>query len=79
MEVKSSNRRKFFLPTDEESISIFHKNILEEQFVLMYHLNQGYSDISKMNVYERKWIIDRFIKQREQEDEAINNSKRRFN
>jgi len=45
----------------------------------MYHLNQGYSDISKMNVYERKWIIDRFIKQREQEDEAINNSKRRFN
>lgn len=40
----------------------------------MYHLRQGYSDIAQMPVYERKWIIDRFIEQKNKEEEQINKS-----
>lgn len=35
----------------------------------MYHLKQGYSDIKDLPVYERKWLIDRFIEQKQKEEE----------
>lgn len=36
----------------------------------MYHMKQGYSDIKDLPVYERKWLIDRFIEQKKKEEEA---------
>lgn len=52
----------------------FKNNLFEEEFNLMYHLRQGYKDIQKMVVFERKWLIDRFIEQKQKEQEAMKGS-----
>lgn len=33
----------------------------------MYHMQQGFEDIQNIETFERKWIIDRFIEQKEKE------------
>ncbi len=37
----------------------------------MYHLRQGYNDIKDLPVFERKWMIDRFIEQKNREEESM--------
>ena len=42
----------------------------------MYHLRQGWSDIQNINIFERKWLIDRFIEQKNKEVEASKPNKK---
>lgn len=37
----------------------------------MYHLKQGFNQIQEIPVCERKWFIDRFVEQKEKEEEHL--------
>lgn len=37
----------------------------------MYHLKQGFEQIQQIPVFERKWLIDRFIEQKEKEEKHL--------
>ncbi len=62
-------RYKFFLPSDPEEINKYQLNLFEEEFILIYHLKQGLPDFSEMPIFERKWLIDRFVEQKKKEEE----------
>ena len=44
---------------------------MEEQFNFMYHLQMPPSVSMGMPVYERKWMINRFMEQKEKEHQAM--------
>lgn len=44
---------------------------MEELFFFMYHMRQSRSNFMSLPINERKWLIERFIKQKEKENEAI--------
>ena len=35
-------------------------------------MKQGWKDVQGMQIYERKWIIDRFVQQKKNEEEQVN-------
>ncbi len=43
----------------------------------MYHLHQGINSSMSMPINTRKWLIDRFIQQKEQENEAMEAQRRK--
>jgi hypothetical protein len=47
----------------------------EERFFLMYHLNFQPSEVEKISPHYRKWLIMRFIAQKNLEQEAIQRQK----
>jgi hypothetical protein len=49
---------------------------MEEIFFFMYHLHQSKRDALVIPVYERRWLIDRFVKQKDRENEQIEAAKR---
>jgi len=51
--------------------------LLEEQFFFMYHLRQGLHSSMSMPINTRRWLIDRFIQQKEQENEAMEAQRRK--
>lgn len=53
------------------------KNLLEEQFFFLYHMRQGLQSSMTMPINTRKWMIDRFIQQKEQENEAMESQRRK--
>jgi hypothetical protein len=44
---------------------------MEEMFFFMYHMRQSRDEFLSLPINERKWMIDRFIKQKEKENEAM--------
>lgn len=49
---------------------------MEEAFFLQYHLRMGYRESLSLEVRERRWFIQRLIKQKQKENEAIEAAKR---
>lgn len=50
---------------------------MEELFFFMYHLNQSRANFMSLPINERKWIIERFIQQKERENEAMEAARRK--
>lgn len=49
---------------------------MEEVFFLQYHLHMTYQDSLVLEIRERKWFIQRLIKQKQKENEAMESAKR---
>jgi hypothetical protein len=44
------------------------KYLMEEQFFFKYHLKMSRQEFRTYPINERKWMIDRFLEQREKEE-----------
>ncbi len=52
-------------------------NLMEELFFFLYHnLAKNKEDCWALPIYQRKWLIRRFITQKQRENEAIEKAKR---
>lgn len=49
---------------------------MEEAFFLQYHLRMSYRESLSLEVRERKWFIQRLIRQKQKENDAIEAAKR---
>jgi hypothetical protein len=47
------------------------ENLVEEIFFYTYHLRQDRETTLRMPINERKWTIERFIQQKNRENEAM--------
>lgn len=50
---------------------------MEEMFFFMYHLRQNRESFLALPINERKWIISRFIEQKEKENKAMEDARRK--
>jgi hypothetical protein len=50
---------------------------MEEKFFFQYHMHMDAGFSMKLPINERKWMIERFIKQKNQENEALERAKRK--
>lgn len=50
---------------------------MEEVFFFMYHLHLPRESFMSLPINERKWLIERFIQQKEKENEALEAAKRK--
>lgn len=50
---------------------------MEEKFFFLYHLNTSREEAMDMPIHERKWIIQRFIEQKQKEADAIEKSRKK--
>jgi hypothetical protein len=53
------------------------KGLAEEIFFFQYHLNLAMSGSMSLPINLRKWMIERFIEQKEKENEAMEASRRK--
>ena len=44
---------------------------MEEKFFYMYHLKLNYNLCMALPIYERKWYVEKFIQQKERENEMM--------
>lgn len=51
--------------------------LMEEQFFFRYHMQMSREEFRTYPINERKWMIARFIEQKEKEHEAIEKAKRK--
>jgi hypothetical protein len=52
-------------------------NLMEEIFFFLYHLHLSRDNCMALPINERKWMIERFIQQKERENQAIEAAKRK--
>ena len=74
-------RCKFFLPKAEEegpgaSLALWEQ-LMEEKFFFLYHMHMIPPDAMQLPINERKWIIQRFIQQKDKENEAMEAARRK--
>lgn len=50
---------------------------MEEMFFFMYHLRQSRAAFLALPINERKWMIERFIKQKDKENEAMESARKK--
>lgn len=50
---------------------------MEELFFFMYHMRQSRENFMTLPINERKWLIDRFIQQKEKENEAMESARKK--
>ena len=50
---------------------------MEEIFFFQYHLHMSRAEAFNMPVHERKWLIDRFIEQKQKENSAMEDARRK--
>ena len=50
---------------------------MDEVFFFMYHLHMPPGQSMALPVYERKWLVNRFIEQKEKEHQAIEAAKKK--
>lgn len=50
---------------------------MEEQFFFLYHMHVPRSEFMHYPINERKWLMARFLEQKEQEAAAIEKAKRK--
>lgn len=50
---------------------------MDEQFFFLYHLNTSRTDFLKYPINERKYLISKFIEQKEREHEYMEKAKRK--
>ena len=74
-------RSKFFLPQGSEEEPdpslILRENLLEEKFFFWYHYRSDPDKSMSLPVIDRKWFIERFVEQREKENQAIESARNR--
>lgn len=58
-------------PEKKEEAQYDAKEDDEERFFLMYHMNFQPSEVEKINPQYRKWLVMRFIAQKNLEQEAV--------
>ena len=56
---------------------ILWKALAEEAFFFQYHLSLDYFSTMQLPILTRKWMIEKFIEQKEKENNAIESSKRK--
>jgi hypothetical protein len=44
---------------------------MDEQFVFLYHLRRSKEEFLSYSIQERKYLIEKFVSQREKENQAI--------
>jgi hypothetical protein len=50
---------------------------MEEVFFFQYHMRMSRSECMGIPIYERKWLIDRFIDQKNKENQAMEEQRRK--
>jgi hypothetical protein len=50
---------------------------MEEIFFFQYHMHMSRSECMTLPVYERKWLVHRFIEQKEKEQKAMESAKKK--
>lgn len=50
---------------------------MEDQFNFLYHLHLPPTQSMCLPVYERKWLLNRFVEQKEKEHQAMESAKKR--
>jgi hypothetical protein len=55
---------------------VLWETLMEELFFFQYHMHMSKRDCMTLPVHERKWIIQRFIRQKQRESEAIEKAKK---
>lgn len=50
---------------------------MEEQFFFLYHLKTGRNEFREYPIHERKWVLARFLSQKEKEHDAMEAAKRK--
>jgi len=50
---------------------------MEELFFFMYHMKQSRNEFMNLPINERKWLIERFIQQKEKENEAMESARKK--
>jgi len=50
---------------------------MEEKFFFLYHLQMDPKIAMKMLIHERKWFVERFVQQKNKEQEAVESAKRK--
>ena len=50
---------------------------MEEMFFFIYHLKMSKYEAWSLPVHERKWLIKRFVTQKQQENQAIEKAKKK--
>lgn len=58
-------------PENEEELKYRATEEDEEKFFLMYHMNMQPSEVDRLDPDRRKWILQRFIAQRQMEKEVM--------
>tara|TARA_Y100000034_G_scaffold104648_1_gene131355 strand:+ start:14267 stop:14443 length:177 start_codon:yes stop_codon:yes gene_type:complete len=54
------------------------QNLMEEKFFFQYHMKMAWYGVAdKYPIFERKWLIERFMEQRKKENEEIEKSKKK--
>lgn len=50
---------------------------MEEMFFFMYHMHLSRESFMSLPINQRKWLIARFIEQKEKENEAMESARRK--
>lgn len=50
---------------------------MEELFLFHYHMHMSRADALSMPVFERKWVLNRFVEQKEKENEAMDKARKK--
>ena len=50
---------------------MMRKNLLEEKFFYLYHMNLKPEDSMSLPIIERQWYIQRFVEQKNKENEQM--------
>jgi len=53
------------------------ENLAEEQFFYLYHLHLEPEKTNRIPINLRRWLIERFIIQKEKEEQAIESSRKK--
>jgi len=63
-------------PNERASAALW-KNLMEEEFFFVYHLHVMREEFLKYPITERKWLIERFIQQKNKENEQMEAERRK--
>jgi len=58
-------------------INDLHDEMMEEIFFLIYNLHMSLTEAEAIPVFKRKWLISRFIEQKQYEKEVIEHMRRK--
>jgi len=54
------------------------ENLAEEIFFFLYHMKQPMSETLKLQINMRKWLINKFVEQKDRENEHMEAERRKI-
>jgi hypothetical protein len=54
------------------------ENLAEEIFFFLYHMRQPQTETLKLPIILRKWLINKFIEQKEKENQHMESERRKI-